>query len=353
MAAFPPSWLLMSGIFMLSGCSNLQYYNQTVQGHIQVMQQRQPLQQAIDNDEIAPQFRHKLRLVQELLSFAHGELMLPDNGSYRVYADIGRPFVTWNVFAAPELSLQARRWCYPLVGCMEYRGYFSEAGARNYADKLQQMGWEVYVGGARAYSTLGWFQDPVLNTMLDLDDWQIARLIFHELAHQKLYLEDRTPLNEAFAESVARIGLERWLQTRPAGMAERVQTALLREDSLFSMLLDYRQRLDSLYRSGRSREELLREKDALFARLLDDYRELKRQWQGDGRYDRWLNREQLNNAQLVAISTYRQLLPDFLRLYRKADRDLEEFYRRVEAVAECPDMALQQYRPDAPPDTDC
>lgn len=346
-AAYILRFFLLLTCLCLGACSTLGYYGRTVTGHLQILQSRQPVRDIIEDERADPALRSTLIHIGELLDFAHDDLALPDNGSYRHYADLNRPYVAWNVFAVPELSMDPKQWCYPLVGCFDYRGYFDRNSAVDYAMRLRQQAWDVYVGGVRAYSTLGWFRDPVLNTMLDQDDWEIARLIFHELAHQKIYIKDRVDINEAFAESVARIGLERWLATR-AEDTRPIRRALAFEDAFMNLILDYKKRLNGLYNTDRPRTVKIRRKNQILAELHQDYRRLRKRYGGVDRYDRWMSID-LNNAKLAAIATYRKWVPEFMALYAAAGEDLGRFYSYIEGIRHCPDDALRQqireYRP--------
>jgi predicted aminopeptidase len=197
----------------LPGCGVL-YVAQAARGQWQVMHARQPIDKVIASDRTAPQLRDRLTEVRAARDFASRELALPDNGSYRSYADLERPYVVWNVVAAPEFSVNPRRWCFPIAGCVAYRGYFKEEKARQFADSLAKEGFDTYVGGVAAYSTLGKFKDPVLNTMLGYGDDELAAIIFHELSHQLIYVANDSEFNEAFATAVEQAGLERWLKAR-------------------------------------------------------------------------------------------------------------------------------------------
>jgi len=324
----------------LGGCSTLGYIGRTAGGHLQVLQSRQPVEDVLENSRSDPDLREKLIYTREVLDFAHNELDLPDNGSYRHYADLNRPYIAWNVFAAPRLSLEAKQWCYPLIGCFDYRGYFDRDSAVNYARQLREQDWEVYVGGVRAYSTLGWFRDPVLNTMLNQEDWQIARLIFHELAHQKFYIKNRIEINEAFAESIARIGLELWLESRGEDAAP-IRRILALEDAFMNLILGYREKLAELYHSNRPAEIKIRHKERILKELRREYERLKQRHNGIERYDRWMSRD-LNNAKLAAISTYRRWMPHFLTLYQDTGEDLARFYSHLDDLRHCPEAVLEQ-----------
>lgn len=316
---------------LLGACSTLAYYSQAVGGQWQLMQQERPVTRVIDDPDSSAALRRRLLLVQQLLDFAHRQLLLPDNGSYRDYADLGRPYVAWNVFAAPELSMRAREWCYLFIGCLTYRGYFSPERARDYAAVLQRQGWEVYVGGVSAYSTLGWLRDPVLNTMLEREDWELARLLFHELAHQKVYLRQGGEVNEAVAETVARLGLQQWLATRPAAQQDRAQAQLAHEDALNGLLLAYRRKLVRCYSGTRPEAQKRACKGRLYAALAADYRRLRRGWAGDSRFDAWMGHG-LNNAKLVAVATYQRLVPGLMAEFRALGSDWTKFYNYLEGL---------------------
>lgn len=314
------------GGLLLGGCSVAHYYAQSIRGHLALMSLRQPLAAATDTDQAPALLRQRLQKTIEMREFAVEELALPDNGSYRSYVDVGRPYVVWNVFAAPEFSLRPKRWCFPIAGCVPYRGYFSKSAATAFADKLRGDGHDVYVAGVRAYSTLGWFDDPVLNTMLELPDASRAGIMFHELAHQRLYLADDATFNEGFAVAVQREGVRRWLQAQVSTQAvqdyERRQ--LWREQSI-ALVAATRDQLSRLY----AKDLLDTEMRARKARILDEmrarYRKCQPPWAGVTSSDSWINSD-LNNAKLASISTYYELVPAFERLLQFYGRDLPAFY---------------------------
>ncbi len=321
---------------VLSGCSTLGYYLQSIQGQAEVLQKSTPIEKLLQDDHLPAALREKLLLASELRRFAARQLLLPDNGSYQDYADLGRNYVVWNVFATPELSLQPQQWCYLIVGCLGYRGYFSEILARKHADELRASGYDVFVGGVAAYSTLGWFNDPVLNTMLRHDDFYLARVIFHELAHQLLFIPNDTDFNEAFADSIAETGTERWLtQTQPESVSEAFSEILAHEDEFTALVLNYRAKLEELYRSSMADQYKLEHKQMLFTLMQSDYAALKAGWNNDIRYDAWFAAG-LNNAKLVAVSTYRRLLPGFRLLLRSVNHDLKNYYNNVKRLGACP-----------------
>jgi len=327
--------VLVTLVVGATGCTTLGYYAQSIKGHFEIMSRRQAVDSYIRDNPGDTVTVEKLRLVRELLGFAHSELLLPDNGSYRSYSDIGRDYVIWNVFAAPALSLEPKQWCYFFVGCLGYRGYYSRDDAVNLYRQLGQEGYDVYMGGVAAYSTLGWFSDPVLNTMLRWDDLYLARIIFHELAHQKLYIRDDTEFNEAFADAVARIGVGLWIEKNAAAkvlhdyLEEQAYT-----DQFIDLVLKYKRRLEKLYTSDQNDVRKLARKHELLAALRLDYRQLRETWRDFDTYDHWINSD-LNNAGLAALTTYRELVPAFMKLYEATNGDLERFYGYVAGLSGC------------------
>lgn len=315
---------------MLSGCATLGYYGQAARGQVEILLGRRPLAEVIADPASPPELRRKLALAREARAFAVRELALPDNASYLRYTDLGRPFVVWNVFAAPPLSLEPRQTCFPIVGCLSYRGYFRETKARAHAARLAAKGDDVFVGGVAAYSTLGWFADPLLNTMLVWDDRRLVKTLFHELAHQRVYFPDDTTFNESFAMAVADLGYARWRAARGENFeADREER---RDEALIDLLIRHRDTLQALYaRPDLDDAEKLARKQAQFALLAADYATLRASWQGDTSYDRWMS-EDMNNAKLASIATYHALVPGFLALFEQCGQSYAEFYRRVEAM---------------------
>ncbi|MCG8324483.1 MAG: aminopeptidase [Thiotrichales bacterium] len=327
--------LILTGCLCLSACTTLAYYSQSVHGHLQVMLRSQPVEYVLQDNSVPTETARKLRLVLDLLQFANERLHLPDNGSYRHYSDINRPYVIWNVFATAPLSLQPRQWCYLIVGCLGYRGYYARADATGFARGLQDEGLETFVGGVTAYSTLGWFSDPVLNTMLRRDDGYLIRVIFHELAHQKLYIRHDTEFNEAFADAVAVIGTRLWHRQKTSTQAYERTVRQLGYDQEFSgLILEYKNRLQKLYASNRPDAAKFEEKRRLFTGLQQRYQQLRASWLDYTVYDSWMN-DDLNNAKLAAFATYRELVPDFLALYEAGGRDLQRFYQQLASLADC------------------
>ena len=324
---------LVSG---LCGCANIGYYYQAVEGQMQIWNRSRPIVQVIEDTHTPPQVRERLSLVLRMRDFASGELALPDNGSYRKYADLERPFVVWNVFAAGELSVAPKEWCFPFAGCVGYRGYFSQAGAEQFSEKLQRQGFDVFVAGIPAYSTLGWFDDPVLNTVVRYPDAQLAQLIFHELAHQVVYVPGDTVFNESFAVAVELEGVDRWL-ARDGDAAKRTAFDLLeqRKGAFIGLVMKYRDSLKRLYTSALPDAQKRQEKAETFAAMKAEYLTLKSSWGGYAGYDRFFARD-LNNAHLVPVATYSELVPGFRRVLAENGGDFRRFYAAVKEIGKLP-----------------
>jgi predicted aminopeptidase len=308
-----------------AGC----YLLQSAAGQLSLLAKRQPISGVIGKPGTSPSLRAQLEAVTAIRDFASRELYLPDNGSYRTYADVGRPYVVWNVVAAPEFSVDPKQWCYPIVGCVAYRGYFVEARARRFAQAQRAQGLDVVVGGVAAYSTLGHFDDPILSTMVGYSDVELAGIIFHELTHQLLYVPNDASFNEAFATAVEEEGIRRWLvkQGRDKDLAEHLAEQA-RYRQVIDLLNGARDRLRTVYASGKAPEEMRADKREVFAGLRTAYAALKQQWNGRAPFDAWFATE-LNNADLASIATYYACVPGFERELRAVDGDLPAFYRRV------------------------
>ncbi|MCQ2996715.1 aminopeptidase [Pseudomonas syringae] len=327
------SWPLLA-IMLLSGCSSLSYYDQLVSGQFQLLRAREPVEDVIADQTRDPKLRQRLVFSRQARDFASSQLHLPDNKSYRLYADLGRPYVVWNVFATDEFSLEPITHCFPVAGCVAYRGYYSIGGARGAAALQHQEGKDVYVSGVEAYSTLGWFNDPILSSMLGWGDERLATLIFHELAHQRFYVKDDTEFNESYASFVEQEGTRQWRIAR--GLAPEHLTQSKQRDDLTRLVLATRERLMQLYRQPLSTELMRQRKAAEFERLRSEYRLLRdQQWSGDKRYDAWINAP-MNNARLLPFGLYDQWVPAFEALFRNVNRDWQAFYAQVERLGALP-----------------
>ncbi len=315
---------------LLGGCDSLAYYRQAIVGQLSLLQQRQDIAKVLQDPAVPDSTRHQLALVLELRKFADQQLHLPVRQHYSSYVDLHRAYIVWNVFAAPEFSLKPEQWCYPVAGCVSYRGYFSEADARNFAVQLEQRGLETYVGGVSAYSTLGWFNDPVPSSMLNRDDAQLAGTIFHELAHQLLYVNGDTGFNESFATLVEQEGQQRWLQTLPDAMnRQQVLSAVIearkRQQQFVDLVLPTVAELGRLYQQTLPVTEMRSRKRGIQADLRQRYQQLKTGWNGYSGYDHWFASD-LNNAQLATVATYNQWVPALQQLLQRQGGDLERFY---------------------------
>ncbi len=326
--------LLLCTLLVVSGCATLGYYGQSIGGQWEVWDKSKSIDEILAAPDTADPLREKLQMVLDVRDFASSELALPDNDSYRSYADLQRPFVVWNVFAAKPFELNLKRWCFPFAGCVGYRGYFAQADAQAFADQLAAEGLDVYIGGVAAYSTLGWFDDPLLNTVLQRSPARIAGLIFHELAHQQLYVEDDTAFNEGFATTVQLEGVRRWLE-KHGNQQQRQEYAQSRQrqDEFVVLVTGVRDQLQALYAEALDETEMQIRKTAIQAGLRQQYQQLKKQWGGYAGYDAWFAQD-LNNAQLAAVTTYRDHVPVFQRLLAEQQGDLAAFYRACAALGE-------------------
>jgi predicted aminopeptidase len=313
----------------LTGC----YLLQSAEGQLSLMTKREPIARVIQRPATPAALRVQLEEVTAIRDFASRELGLPDNGSYRSYADVGRPYVVWNVVAAPEFSLDAKQWCFPIVGCVAYRGYFALERARAFARQLRAKNFDVSVGGVAAYSTLGHFDDPILNTMLGWDDVELAAIIFHELTHQLLYVAGDASFNEALATAVEEEGVRRWLlaQGRTADLSrhEREEAEYLEVIDLLRRTSD---RLRQIYAAAAVPAVMRERKQAAFASLREEYGRLEAAWGGHAPFDAWFHGD-INNANLVSIATYYDCVPGFRHELAAAGGDLRVFYERVRSLA--------------------
>jgi predicted aminopeptidase len=332
--------LALAMLAALSGCTSTMYLLQAANGEWHVMHGRKPIVQVIDDPRTPEPLIRELAEVREARDFASRVLALPDNDSYRTYVKIDRPFVVWNVVAAPALSVQPKEWCFPIAGCVAYRGYFEESRARMFAAALKQRGYDVVIEGVPAYSTLGKLPDPVMSTMMRYGSDELASMIFHELAHQLLYVRDDSRFNEAFAVTVEDEGLKRWLAYR--GRPDRIaalQKERAEDQQLIALLRQTRIRLARLYASDASRATKLRGKRRLFAALRRDIHALERRLAiRFPLYDEWIA-DGLNNAELASVGTYYDCLPGFERLLRQEDDDLPRFYAAARRLARQPQAA--------------
>jgi len=326
-----PRWrsgLLLCVLLSLAGCAQMNYYAQATHGQSSLMAAARPIDDLLQNPELEPKLRQRLLTANKIRRFAVDELALPDNGTYQNYADLQRPYALWNVVATPELSMKPLQWCFPIAGCVSYRGYYSEAGAQAFAGEMRAAGNDVQIMGVPAYSTLGWYKDPVLSSFINYPDAEVARLMIHELAHQIVYVQGDTQFNESFATAVEEVGVDRWLARNGDEKARQsYMTAQQRKQQFIALLLQYRQKLVDNYASGRTDAAKRQAKQEIFAALQDDYQALKASWNGHTAYDRWFA-QGLTNAHLASVATYHDLVPGFRALLRETN-DFPAFYRAV------------------------
>lgn len=331
---------------LAGGCTSPAFYFQAINGQHELLDRTESIDVVINKNTTPPALKHNLIRLKEIRQFAVTDLSLPDNDSYKTYTDLKRPFVTWNVFAAEELSVYPKNWCFLVVGCVSYRGYFSKTSAEAYADKLKQQGYDVYIGGVPAYSTLGHFNDPVLSTFIRYPEPELAGLIFHELTHQILYIKNDSAFNESFAATVEQEGVKRWITKN--GKPEDLNLFWLRkkrQKDYVNLILTYKEKLGAVYVSNKSIEEKRLLKAQLFENIKLDYQQLKIQWNGYSGYD-YIFAQSLNNAFIISTSLYTQLVPAFQKLLEKHNNDLKSFYTAVKELSQEPkekrDRILQE-----------
>jgi predicted aminopeptidase len=328
-------FMAAAAVLALGSCATVQYYWQGIAGELDLLDRAQPIPSVVESTPDSA-LKQKLERTLAIREFASSELGLPDNGSYRRYTALDRNYVLWNVFATPQLSLAPQQWCFPIAGCVNYRGYFAEAEARAEAARISASGSDVYVGGVPAYSTLGYFDDPVLSTIIRYPDTEVARLIFHELAHQVAYAKGDTVFNESFAVTVEEVGVQRWLaKQNNARLTEQFALAQRQRQGFIELVERTRKRLETLYAGSGSDQEKLAAKAAVFAAMRAEYEAQKQGWSGHAAYDAWFARG-VNNANIIAVGLYTEKVPEFQALLETEGGNLPRFYARVKELANLP-----------------
>ncbi len=347
--------LILGALLSLSGCAQLGYYAQAVQGQVSLISSAKPIDRWLADPAVADDLKLRLRRTQQIRAFAASELGLPDNGSYKNYADLKRKYVMWNVVATPELSMTPTRWCFPVAGCVDYRGYYSKEAAEAFANVLRRQGQDVRVSGVPAYSTLGWFNDPVLSTFIEYPEAEVARMVFHELAHQVAYAPGDSPFNEAFATAVEELGVARWLEARGnEQMREDYRRYRQRKEEFIALLGEHRRQLEDNYARQVSDDEKRVRKSQVLESLRQRYEIMKAErWGGYAGYDRWFD-SPLSNAHFVLVATYHDLVPAFHALHAE-HVDFGCFYREVRQLAKLQKterrLRLARYLPPSGPAT--
>ncbi len=323
-------------VLVCSSCSSISYYHQSISGHLSLISKREAISAIVNDPTSDKNLVQQLKHAQEAREFASTRLNLPENGSYHSFVQLDQPYVTWAVFAAPEFSVSLNNWCFLVIGCVQYRGYFQQQRAKKYADELSDKGLEVYVAGIPAYSTLGWFDDPLLSSMIDRGEIVTAAYIFHELSHQQFYVKGDSGFNEAFATAVEEIGVALWLEENNKHDQLEKYNEWLKQKKVFSEFIrSSRLRFEDLYAQELSEENKRKRKSELMKQMRTEFNILSTQHEQISRYANWMAGP-LNNAQLGAISLYRELVPAFKNIYTLCDNDFVRFYARVKQISKLP-----------------
>jgi len=319
---------------LLASCSTLNYYAQAAHGQLALLAEARPVDDWLSDQHTDARLRTRLEKARAIRSYAARQLALPDNKSYKNYAALQRPFVLWNVVATPELSLKPMEWCFPIAGCVAYRGYYSKDDAQVYARELRAEGMDVQVGGVPAYSTLGWFNDPLVSTFINYPDAELARLIFHELAHQVVYISGDSQFNESFATAVEEAGVQQWLDAQnDVRLRETYSRYAARKQDFLELLLATRRELEALYKSDADTATKRSGKARIFEQLKARYKVIKEtQWEGYAGYDRFFA-EPLSNAHLASIATYHDYVPAFRAMLAR-EGSYPRFYAAVRTLAD-------------------
>lgn len=326
------AWIVLL-LLSCAGCSTINYYHQSISGHFALISKRERIVDIVNDSTRDEKLIEQLIRAQQIRSFASSTLQLPDNESYRSYVQLDQPYVTWNVFAAPEFSIGLQQWCFVVIGCVSYRGYFDKIDAQNYAESLAKQGLDVYVAGVPAYSTLGWFDDPLLSSMLDRGEIVTASYIIHELAHQQFYLKGDSAFNEAFATAVEEIGVRKWLQQQQRDNDLQRYELWLEQKTIFSNFIkEIQQEFEQLYVQQLNEEAMRTKKRNKITEVRSRYDDLVKTHSQLSRYSSWMSGP-LNNAQLGALALYRDLVPAFIQKYETCGNDLKRFYKRAEEIA--------------------
>ena len=348
-------WLIsIPLLLLLGGCADIGYYWHSANGHLDLMSQRVDIDDLLADDKLDSNLRARLLLVQDIRRFSIERLHLPANGSYSNYVDLQRPYVLQNLFAAPEFSTRLHQWCYPVIGCASYRGYYDEHRLLAYVEDLQSQGLEVHVGRVPAYSTLGWFDDPVLSSFIDWPDYRLAGLLFHELTHQKIYIDDDTTFNESLASAVQQVGTVQWLQAnnQPEARAE-YRRWLVYRDQAIALIIATRGELDAIYASDMTDAEKRTRKAQQFQQARNAHDNIASRHGVEGGFKHWFA-DGLNNAKIGSVAAYNSRLDAFVRILEALENDFPAFYRYTERLSrleratrnQCLDAWEQDIEPD-------
>ena len=327
-----PRLIFIITLISINSCSSVHYYAQAIGGHTKLLLQREAVEKAISNGDIDTETANKLRLTQSIRAFANSS-GLTTGDAYTTYVKTGEPYVVWNVFAAPEFSLSLKQFCFPVVGCTSYKGYFRKSAAEQAAAKLSSEGLDVFVGGVAAYSTLGWFSDPILDSFLFRSDAQLAALIFHELAHRQLYVKGDSQFNESFATAIERHLLQKWLvEERRLPELAAFEAAIKRQQQMLQLVTEIKKELDLVYSQDIALETRRKAKQDLFNALRERYQVMQEDWQGNEDYRGWVMSE-LNNAKLGTLTTYNNWVVSFNALLTVENGDIPAFIASVKRLS--------------------
>ena len=322
-------FVLLVMTLVLPGCATVGYYSHIMNGHHALMEGEEAIEDILTENKYDEPIRERLKRAQAIRRFASEELALPDNDSYKNFVKLDRKYPVWNVIAAEKYAINAKQWCFMFVGCLSYRGYFNEQAANLMAKQLSLQGYDVIVSPAAAYSTLGWFDDPLLSSMLYKEDAHLAGIIFHELAHQKVYIDNDSSFNEAFATAVELEGIRRWLAAYgDARGVNNYRQYKQRQRDFNALLKTTREELKKLYKTEKNETVLDVNKKRIIVEMKQGYQRLKKQWGGHAAYDKWFARD-INNADLALVATYHELVPAFEALLKQQDYNLVQFYEVV------------------------
>ncbi len=323
------------------------YYWQTAAGHLSLMNKREPIVDLLATGEMEEKREKQLQTALKIREFAVTELGLPDNKSYQSFVELDQDYIVWNVVAAPTYSLTPSQWCFPIVGCVSYRGYYAESDADAFAADIDAEKFDVMVRGSRAYSTLGWFADPLTSPMVDRGEILLAEVVFHELAHQIFYIKNDTSFNEAFASAVGEYGVRQWLAMNDSDGQMRYEKYLKRKATFIKLLGETSEKLKTLYASGADESEMAQQKILIFDQLKINYETLKTTlWEGYTGYDGWFKKP-VNNARLASISVYQDKIPDFARWLSACEFNFPRFYQEMISISELPKTERHQRLADA------